>query len=143
MAQLINEVKRMQLLAGLINESQLNELTVTPGEFYITKSHGVVSYVGIVPAGGSHKGQKNPTGEDLLIFADKTGKKGIGLTKTLAKKEIVDIAPNPNKTPPKIISIDSLEGGLLDMIKQQTGMSEDQNIESTVNESLRKFRKQK
>lgn len=46
MAQLINEVKRMQLLAGLITESQLNELATAEDKIDRTASNLAIKKLG-------------------------------------------------------------------------------------------------
>ena len=113
-----------------IIKKELNEATsvnFSPGKKYAWKGE-TWEFVGMIPPGGSHKGQSNPTGENLYLFKDKTGKIGKGLTLAQLKQAKMD-PKSAEFDKSKIKSVEP-SGGMLDMIKQQTGMMENKPSEA-------------
>lgn len=97
-------------------------INFVPGRVYASKN-GKLTYITVVPPGGSYKGQKNPTQENLYLFADESGKKGFGFTIEQIKQARMDPMstrgdfgnlPNAN-----IVTLDGTQG-LLDMIANAT-----------------------
>jgi len=117
------EQKLRSVIAKLIKE-ELNEGSIkfVPGRVYASKN-GKLTYIGVIPPGGSHKGQKNPTQENLYLFADENGKKGFGFTMEQLKQAKMDPMSTKgdfgNLPDGNIVSADGL-GSLLDMIKNAT-----------------------
>jgi hypothetical protein len=76
---------------GMIQEARVDETTIKmiPGRVYASKN-GKLTYIGVIPPGGSHKGQKNPTQESLYLFADESGKKGFAFTIEQLKQARMD-----------------------------------------------------
>jgi hypothetical protein len=57
-----------------IIRQELNEVVnFAPGKKYAWKGE-TWEFIGLIPPGGSHKGQPNSTGENLYLFKDKTGR---------------------------------------------------------------------
>ena len=83
MKQFINEVKRMQELAGIINENESSKLelepikddlsNLKPKDFLESNSGYVAEYIGISPTNGKHKvvfevdGSRGTYSKDNLI----------------------------------------------------------------------------
>ena len=117
------ESKLRSVIAKLIKE-ELNEGSIKfiPGRVYASKN-GKLTYIGVVPPGGSHKGQQNPTQENLYLFADENGKKGFGFTMEQLKQAKMDPMSTKgdfgNLPDGNVVSADGL-GSLLDMIKNAT-----------------------
>ena len=118
-----SESKLRSVIAKLIKE-ELNEGSIKfiPGRVYASKN-GKLTYIGVVPPGGSHKGQQNPTQENLYLFADENGKKGFGFTMEQLKQAKMDPMSTKgdfgNLPDGNVVSADGL-GSLLDMIKNAT-----------------------
>ena len=104
----------------------LDEVSIKfiPGRVYASKN-GKLTYIGVVPPGGSHKGQKNPTQENLYLFADESGKKGFGFNIEQLKQARMDPMSTSsagdfgNLPDANIVTLDGTQG-LLDMIANAT-----------------------
>jgi len=114
---------------GMIVEAvktKLDEVSIkfVPGRVYASKN-GKLTYIGVVPPGGSHKGQKNPTQENLYLFADESGKKGFGFNIEQLKQARMDPMSTTsagdfgNLPDANIVTLDGTQG-LLDMIANAT-----------------------
>jgi hypothetical protein len=109
---------------GMIQEARVDETTIkmVPGRVYASK-HGKLTYIGVIPPGGSHKGQKNPTQENLYLFADESGKKGFGFTIEQLKQARMDPMSTAgdfgNLPKGNIVTVDGTQG-LLDIIANAT-----------------------
>ena len=112
---------------GMIQEAvktKLDEVYIKfiPGRVYASKN-GKLTYIGVVPPGGSHKGQKNPTQENLYLFADESGKQGFGFNIEQLKQARMDPMSTRgdfgNLPDANIVTLDGTQG-LLDMIANAT-----------------------
>jgi len=109
---------------GMIVEARVDETTIkmVPGRVYASKN-GKLTYIGVIPPGGSHKGQKNPTQENLYLFADESGKKGFAFTIEQLKQARMDPMSTSgdfgNLPKGNIVTLDGTQG-LLDMIANAT-----------------------
>lgn len=109
---------------GMIQEARVDETTIkmVPGRVYASKN-GKLTYIGVIPPGGSHKGQKNPTQENLYLFADESGKKGFGFTIEQLKQARMDPMSTAgdfgNLPDGNIVTLDGTQS-LLDMIANAT-----------------------
>jgi hypothetical protein len=162
MAQLINEAKRFQKLAGLITESQLNEADdkkweiVGPGETgydltwyktYVTPEikEKIKTELGIsdddIKISHSEM-QEDPsfwfTNVEINTNAVSDDKKSN--YKSVVRKAITPVEEkSTEKSAPKDAPI-TKKSGIIDKVKSFFGKKQQESIEQAVNESLRKFR---